>query len=73
MNKWKTSTILIIFLIVFLSVTVYIQNKNTIDIQGLKISKENFGILNEATPEGQYALCSIPQNKCVRMLKQSLD
>ena len=73
MDFWKTTTILLIFLIAFLSVVVYMEDKNTIDIQGLKISIEDFGILNDATPVGPYALCSIPQNKCVKMLKQDFN
>ena len=72
MDIWKTSSIILIVLILGLSIVVLTNQNEDMDIQGLTIDKENFGILNEVTPGGQYALCSISQNKCIGMTKQKL-
>lgn len=72
MNTWKIITFTFIFLIIILSAILFLPQSEEMDINGLKISKENFGVLNEANGYGTYNLCSFSQNKCVRMLKQKL-
>jgi hypothetical protein len=73
-NGWMVATIILIVLILGLVVVLDLdfKGKKDMEIEGLEIDYESFGILNNAMPEGPYALCSISQNKCVKLIKQSL-
>ncbi len=68
---WKVATVVLIFLILGLSIVLYYQEQNYMDIDGVKFKKENFAAANEIMPIGPYVLCSFSQNKCVRLLKQT--
>jgi len=68
---WKVTSVVLIFLILGLSIVLYYQEQDYMDIDGVKFKKETFADVNEFMPVGLYALCSFNQNKCVGLQKQS--
>ena len=72
-NYFKLIVILEIIAIVFLVIGIYNQNKKQIvNLSGLEMDKDTFLDLMNPMPEGDYELCSISENKCVRITKQRL-
>jgi len=49
------------------------EEPDKMNIQGIEISSKDFKSIYDPLPEGYFNLCSIEQNKCVRMYKGYLD
>lgn len=66
--------ILLIVLLLIAGAFIYENyGDKDIDLGNFKIKSRQLKTLTDAIPNGEYVLCSIKDNDCVRMNKENLD
>ncbi len=66
----------ILFLIIIVAGGVYLVNQYQVEqltINDLTIPSDSFAYLSDAIGEGNYVLCSIKDDKCIKLNKQIID
>lgn len=68
MDSYKIISIIFIFMILALSITIYFQQQSY-DVPGFELTNSQLKEFSELTG-GEFEVCNIDTNKCFRVIKR---
>jgi len=69
MNIWKIVTILLVLLFIGLTIFLYQQQTEEVDLKLFKLKKVDFDALLKATDQPRIQICEMESKQCVTLQK----